>query len=298
MDPGRRAHYADFYDPVDGPVALVHGDCQAESLRVVLAGSPTFPHRTVRMPPVHELTAADLPALHALLVRARLLLSQPVRDDHRDLPLGTRQLAALLPADAQVLRWPVIHYAGLHPWSAIVRHPAGRSLVPPVVPYHDLRTLAMAAGRPAPKEPAEGAALREATALSVSQLAHRERCEADVGVSDLLVGLGAAAAHTLDHPGNPILVALARRLQEAAGYPADAPDPGRPLLGGIRSPLTAPVLAALDLDAPERPYWTVDGRTLDEEAVREAQLRWYREHPAWIAAGLARHADALRVLGL
>jgi hypothetical protein len=72
----------------------VHGDCQAESLRVVLAGSPTFPYRTVRMPPVHGLTAADLPALRALLSRTPLLLSQPVHDDHRDLPLGTRQLAS------------------------------------------------------------------------------------------------------------------------------------------------------------------------------------------------------------
>ncbi|MCW0213911.1 MAG: WcbI family polysaccharide biosynthesis putative acetyltransferase [Pseudonocardia sp.] len=303
MDPGRRRHYADFYDPgpadQDGPpVALVHGNCQAESLRIVLAGSATFPYRTVRVPPVHELTAEDLPHLDALLAHAGVLLGQPVRDGYRDLPLGTRQLAAKLPAGAQVLRWPVIRYAGLHPWSAIVRHPSDRSAVPPVVPYHDLRTVALAAGRPAAKEPADGAALREAVALSVSQLAHRERRDSDVGVSDLLVDLGAAATHTLNHPGNPVLVALARRLQHAAGHPADAPDPGRTLLGGIRSPLTAAVLDALDLNVAERPGWTVDGRALTEETVRDAHLRWYRAHPAWVEAGLERHADALRILGL
>jgi hypothetical protein len=192
----------------------------------------------------------------------------------------------------------VIRYAGLHPWSAVVRHPADRSLVPPVVPYHDLRTLALAAGRPAAKEPADGTALREAATLSVPQLAHRERRDTDVGVSDLLVGLGAAAAHTLNHPGNPVLVTLARRIQAAVGCSADAPDPGYTLIGGIRSPLIAAVLAALDLDGPERPPWTVGGRIVTEEAVRDAQLDWYREHPAWIAAGLDRHADALRVLGL
>jgi len=298
VDPGRRAHYADFYDgpPGDAPLALVHGNCQAGSLRVLLDGSPTFPYRAVRMPPVHELTADDLPALYALLPRTALLVSQPVRDGYRDLPLGTAELAAGLPRGAQVLRWPVIRYAGLHPYTVIVRHPSDMSAVPPGVPYHDLRTLALAAGvgRAVPPGPA---ALRDAAAMSIDELGRRERTTTDVGVSDVLAGLGVEAAHTLNHPGNPVLVTLARRVQGAAGVPVDAADPGRVLLGGVRAPLEAPVLDALGLAASPRPHWLVDGHPVDDADVRTAQLAWYATHAAWVEAGLRRHAGRMALLG-
>ena len=302
MDPGRRAHYGEFYadrvhadHPHGPPVALVHGNCQAESLRVLL-DSPGAEHRWVRMPPVHELTADDVAHLHALLARTTLLLSQPVRDDYRGLPLGTAELAARLPRSARVLRWPVIRYHGLHPFSAIVRHPDDMSAVPPVVPYHDLRTLAAVAGRS--PGPAPGpVALRTSADVSVQELARRERA-CDVGVSDVLRGLGADAAHTLNHPGNPVLRRLAHRLQEAAGLPAGTVDPGRDLLGGIRAPLDPAVLDAVGLDAEPRPHWLVDGTEVDDEDVRAAQLDWYRTHPQWVTAGLDRHARRLELLGL
>lgn len=295
MDPGRRRHYGEFYDGGTGPVALVHGNCQAESLRVLLAGSPTFTPRPVRVPPVHELTADDLPHLHALLARTTVLLGQPVRDGYRDLPLGTAELAAHLPTGARVLRWPVVRYAGLHPWTVIVRHPSDMAAVPPVVPYHDLRTLTAAAGLP-PAPPPDAVALRAAADLTVDELARRER-GTDVGVSDLLLGLGVDAAHTLNHPGNPVLIALARRVQAALGLPADATEPGRALLGGIRAPLDAAVLDALGLDAAPRAHWLVDGDPVDDAEVRDAQLDWYRTHPQWVAAGLERHAARLELLG-
>ncbi|MET0189322.1 MAG: WcbI family polysaccharide biosynthesis putative acetyltransferase [Pseudonocardia sediminis] len=300
MDDGRRRHFGRFYGltPLpDGPVALVHGNCQAESLRVLLEGSPTFPLTAVRIPPVHELTADDLPHLHTLLARTRLLASQPVRDGYRDLPTGTGDLAAHLPAGAAVVRWPVIRHPALHPWSAIVRHPDDPSAVPPGVPYHDLRALASAAGRvPGPAPSAED--LREVGDRGIAELARRESRDTDVGVSDLLDGLGAAAAHTLNHPGNPVLIALARRIQSAAGAPADASDPGRELLGGIRSPLTAPVIEARSLDAEPRPSWTVGDLQVSEEQVQREQIRWYATHPQWVRAGLERHAETLRLLGL
>lgn len=293
MDDGRRAHYRDFYGPApDGPVVLVHGNCQAESVRVLLAGTLA----PVRMPPVHELTVDDLPHLHGLLARTELLLSQPVRDGYRGLPLGTAELAARMPTGGRVLRWPVIRYAGLHPYVAIVRHRLDMSAVPPVVPYHDLRTLTAAAGLP-PGAPPGPDALREAADMSVQELARRER-DVDVGVSDLLRGLGTAAAHTLNHPGNPVLIALARRVQAAVGHPADAADPGRELLGGIRAPLHQPVLDALGLAGAARPHWIVDGAEVDDEEVRIAQRAWYIAHPQWVAAGLERHAARLELLGL
>ncbi|WP_345427127.1 WcbI family polysaccharide biosynthesis putative acetyltransferase [Pseudonocardia xishanensis] len=298
-DRARRLHFGEFYGLLPlppGPLALVHGNCQAESLRVLLGGSATFPARPVRIPPVHELERSDLPHLDTLLTRTAFLFSQPVRDDYRGLPLGTGELATRAPR-ARVVRWPVIRHPALHPWSAIVRHPRDPAVVPPVVPYHDLRVLAEAAGLAVDHEPGP-AALREVGERGIAELARREARDADVGVSDLLTGLGAVAAHTLNHPGNPVLVALARRLQAAVGAPADAADPGRELLGGIRAPLDAAVVAAWGLDAEPRPDWEVHGEPVSHRTLRAAHLRWYADHPEWLAAGLTRHGDALRILGV
>lgn len=300
MDPARRAHYGDFYrGPAGtGPVAFVHGNCQAEALRVVLAAAPGFPHPTVRVPPVHELTADDVAPLRALARRTALLLTQPVRDDYRDLPIGSRQVATLLPPEARVLRFPVIRHGGLHPWSAIVRHPSDSSAVPPVVPYHDLRTLAAAAGRPRCGGVPDPTALRAVAQDSVAELRRRERQQCDVGVSDLLMAFGAEAAHTLNHPGNPVLVALAGRIQQALGVRVDAADPGRTLLGGIRAPLEEPVLDALGLDTAPRDHWLVDDVAVSGREVEAQQSRWYATHPGWVEAGVLRHARRLELLGL
>lgn len=306
MDPARRAHYGDFYDGTGGtgdtagtgPIAFVHGNCQAESLRVLLAGSTTFPYPTVRVPPVHELTADDLVPLRALLRRTAVLVAQPVRDDYRDLPVGTSQVAALLPPGARVLRVPVIHHTALHPWSALVRHPSDPSAVPPVVPYHDLRTLAAAAGRVRSGATPDATALLAVAADSVAELRRREQQQTDVGVSDLLMAFGADAAHTLNHPGNPVLVALARRVQEALAVPVDATDPGRVLLGGIRAPLEESVVDALGLDTAPRDHWLVDDVAVSPEEIDAEQSAWYATHPQWVEAGVQRHAQRLELLGL
>lgn len=286
----RDRHYRDFFQgpPRDGrPLALVHGNCQAEALRVLLDGSPSFPWQLVRMPPVHELTADDLAPLDRLLQDCTLLVTQPVSQGYRGLPLGSAEVADRLAPGGQVLRWPVIRYSGLHPWQAIVRLPDGAE--PPVVPYHDLRTLT---GR-APASPD----LVAAAAQSRAELDRRERRDTDVTVSDLLSDLGATAVHTVNHPGNALLVGLARRVQEAVGAPPDAADPGRALLGGVRAPLEPVVLAALGLDpAAERGHWLVDGQPVS--SVSAAHRDWYAARPDAVRAGLARHGERLAVLGL
>ena len=297
VDPGRRAHYGDFYNgpPDAGPLALVHGNCQAEALRVVLA--PVTAERMVRVPPAHELTADDVEPLRALLARATLLVSQPVRDDYRDLPVGTRQLARLLPRAARVLRVPIVRYLGLHPYAAIVRHPSDRAAVPPVVPYHDLRTIAAAAGRP--KAHAAGpAALRAVGAASVAELMRREKAGCDVRVSDLLEGLGVDAVHTLNHPGNRVVVGLANRVHAALGGTGEVTDPGRTLLGEVVAPLEPAVLAARGLAAAPREHWIVRGQTVTEETVRAAHLAWYADHPQWVGAAFTAHTDRIAMLGL
>lgn len=302
---GRTRHYGTFYGlPADdghtddGPVVLVHGNCQAESMRVLLSSAPEWAGRTVRMPPVFELTAADLPHLDRLLARCELLISQPVSDDYRDLPLGTAQLAARLPASARVIRWPVLRFAGFHPWQVIVRDPREPSRNPPVVPYHDLRTLAAAADRPVGEAAWDRSALQAIAAGSVAELARREQRDCDVAVSDLLADPRAGDMMTVNHPGNRVLIETARRVQRAAGVSVVAADPGRVLLGEVVAPVEAAALAALGVTADPIPEWTVGGDAVAPEFVRDTQERWYRDNPWVLAAGLERHRDTLALLGL
>jgi Polysaccharide biosynthesis enzyme WcbI len=294
---GRRQHYAHFYGllplPRDGrPLLLVHGNCQAESLRVLLDGDAS-PVRTVRVPPVHELAAEDLPHLDRLLAEVDVLVSQPVRDGYRGLPLGTAEVLARAGRRPRSVVVPIVRWAALHPFQVIVRTPAGD---PPLVPYSDLRTLTLAAGRPALPGTPSADAVRAVRALSVRELLAREERHGSVGVVDLLHAAGAAAAHTVNHPGNGVLAGVARRVLDAAGSPAEPTDPGRTLLDRVHTPVQPEVLAALGLTGGARDDWLVEGRRIPDAAVREAQLRWYADHPGVAEAGLERHAEAAAVL--
>ena len=184
----------------------------------------------------------------------------------------------------------------LHPYQVIVRTPAGD---PPLVPYHDLRTLTLAAGRPElPGTPSPGA-VRAVRELSVRELRAREERHGSVDVLDLLHTAGAAAAHTVNHPGNEVLRGLARRVLDAAGSPAEPADPGRTLLDSVHTPVLPAVLDALGLDGVPRGVhddWVVHGAQIPDAAVREAQLRWYADHPGVAEAGLERHAETAAAL--
>ena len=296
---GRRQHYGEFYGlrplppDADLPLVLVYGNCQSEALRVLLDGTPV---RTVRIPPVHELEPDDLPHLARTLAVTQVLVSQPVRADYRNMALGTGQVGSLLPPKSQVVTIPVARYAGLFPFQAIVRS-AGIG-DPPLVPYHDLRTLVEAAtGVRAPRR-ATGRAYREIRRDSVAELRSREQRHDTVVISDLLEGAGAQAAHTVNHPGNLILRGLAARVLAQLGHQLDVEDPGRTLLDNVHTPLAADVLTALRLDAEATEAWLVGGVVVADDQVREEQLRWYAEHQPVVQAGLARHRDALALLGL
>lgn len=294
----RTRHFGTFYglEEPDGddPVVLVVGNCQAESLRLMLDGGGL---RTVRMPPVHELVAADLPHLARWLARAALLITQPIRDDYHGLPVGSAQLSERLGRGTPVLRVPVIRFAGLYPAHAIVRSPSDPSLVPPVVAYHDLRVLAEAAGLRS-RSRLDAPAVRAIAGHSVEQLRTREARHGTVVVSDLFAAPSFTHMRTLNHPGNPVWTVLAARVRAALGLPEHTVDPGRPLLDSVHAPREAAVIDAWDADEPERPYWVVDGRVVETAVVREAHLAWYARHPDAVRAGLARHAYALSVLGL
>ena len=300
-DEGRRRHYGEFYGlrgvdgPEDRPVAWVHGNCQAESLRIQL-DSPDLP--TVRVPPAHELVADDLPHLARLLARTEVLVSQPVRADYRDLPIGTAQLLAGLPAHARSVVVPVVRFAGLYPYQVLVRPPSDPSLTPPAVPYHDLRTLARAADGPDPQPRLSPDLVHAVAERSRGELRNREKRHATVVVSDLFDRPSFEQLRTVNHPGNPVFTAMAARVRRQLGRPGDGADPGVALLDEIHAPRHLAVVEAFGLTSEPCSSWRVEGAEIDDEEVRETQLRWYADRPDVVDAGVRRHRDQLRDLGL
>lgn len=292
-DDARRRHYAEFYglaDPGDG-FALVMGNCQAESLRLMLGGADL---PTVRIPAVHELVADDIPHLDRLLGRARLLVSQPIRDDYHQLPLGTRQLASRLAPAGRLVIVPAIRHTALFPAQAVVRIPEQPAVDPPLAPYHDLRLLARALGAPAIE--LTPTIIRAMADISTGELRRREQRHDTVIVSDLFATPRFEQMRTFNHPGNPVFARVAERVRVRAGLVERADDPGRPLLNSIHAPREAAVLDAWGLDGSPTTSWVVDGVEIAGEEVERAHLAWYAAEPAVRDAAAARHAEALTVL--
>lgn len=285
----RRRHYGEFYGytPLPQEFGVVLGNCQAESLRTVMDAED---RRFVRVPPVHEMTAEDAQRLHDLVASAHTVVTQPVRDDYHDLPLGTRQVAAATPA--RVLTIPPVRFGGLHPFQAAIRIP-GVEEDPPLVAYHDVRTLAAAAGLAI--APALGPeAVRAIGHSSVDVLRAREAAT-DVTVSDLFDVITADHARTVNHPGNAIWLPLGARVLDILGAAGDIVDPGRPLLDSVHAPLAPEVVEAWSLADPPRAHWIVEGVDVDDDEVRAAQLEWYAAHPEFVSAAVERLAPLLAV---
>ena len=294
----RTRHYGTFYGlealPEADDLVLVVGNCQAESLRIVLAASGVC---TVRMPAVHELTASDLPHLERWLGRASALVAQPVRDDYHGLPLGTAQLAAGIPG-GRVVRVPVVRFAGLFPYHALIRPPSDPSIVPPVAAYHDLRVLMEATRGARPRRVAGTPMIRAIAAASLDQLRRREAAHDAVPVSDLFASPSYEQMRTLNHPGNPVWLTVAERVLDRLGRDRVVGDPGRPLLNSIRAPRHAEVVEAWGLSDEPSADWIVEGRSIPEDEVHDAHLEWYARHPDVVEAGLARHRDTIDLLEL
>lgn len=286
---GRRRHYGEFYaiTPLPDSFGVVLGNCQAESLRLVMDAED---RRFIRVPPVHEMSADDARRLHEVVAAAHTVVTQPVRDDYHDLPLGTRQVAAA--TAATVLTVPPVRFAGLHPFQAAIRVP-GVDGDPPLVAYHDVRTLAAAAGLPVAAALTPDA-VRAVGRASVEVLRERER-STHIPVSDLFETVSADHMRTVNHPGNAIWLPLGARILDVLGAAEGPVDPGRPLLDSVRAPLAPEVIEAWALSDEPQEQWIVEGRPVSDAAVREAHLAWYAEHPGFVAEATARLAPLLTV---
>ena len=279
----RRDHYAGFFgDLPRTDYGVVVGNCQAESVRLVL-DSDELP--LLRVPPVYELDAADTARLHEVIAGASALIAQPVKDDYHGLPLGTRQLAASLPSSGRAVTFPIVRFTGLYPFQAAL-HVPGTEEVPPLVAYHDVRTLAEAAGIPV-REHLPVHAVRAEAADSLAELQRRER-SLDVSVSDLFAEPRFDLVRTVNHPGNEVILEIGSRVLRALGRPGGATDPGRPLLDAVHAPREPWVIEAWSLDSPPESGWRVNGAVVDPAEIREAHLEWYRQNPGFVRGALER----------
>lgn len=290
----RRLHYGEFYglkplpDAPGHPFVIVVGNCQAESLRILLDSTGQI--SSVRTPAIHEWTEEDLSLARALVARADALIMQPVRDDFRDLACGSAQLSAHLPAHGRLIGFPVLRFDGLMPYQAIIRSPSNPSLNPPLIPYHDLRVLAAARGI-TQSGPPSAEDLRTLAAMSIDQLRRRERAHDTVSVSGHLETI--PVWHTINHPDNGTLLHLARQVCAALGIDAPPNDPGRELLGGLDAPVDKHAAAALGADVTGRDSWLPE-----PEGWEQAHLDFYAANPDVVRAGVERHGERMRLLGL
>ena len=293
----RNLHYGDFYqltpeatgDSADAkPMVIVHGNCQAEALRVMLDGLFGHVISTMRLVPVHEMTAEDVPFLRSVVARASVVVTQPIVEGYRGLPVGTADLvrwAQEHSATARFVTIPVMRWAGIHPAQCIVRSEAGD---PPIVPYHDVRTIVEAARGQRPR--LTRAFTRTAWETSSAELRRRIEHHGALDVHDILIERGRRTVHVINHPTNAVLEAVAQRIgAEIDLGSARSFDPGRTLLGSVIAPVEpeAALVAGLEPDASQT--WLVNGEPVAAQEIRAAHLAWYQEHPSALAAAFARH---------
>ena len=275
----------------------VVGNCQAESTRKLLASSEVFDSE--RITPVHELNPEDMGWFSHRIAHTDILVTQPIRDDYRGLPVGTSQLLAQLPRGAVHVVVPVLRFDALMPYQAIIRDPADPSVNPPVIPYHDLRILVAAAhGYSAPVAATpKPEALRQAAAMSIGQIRSREQRHGTVVISDFLETT--PLWHTVNHPNNATLVELAARILRELNIDAPIQAPDYEMLGMLDAPIEQDAAAALGIEVAGRTQWTHrETGVIPHEEIVQQQLEFYRRRPQLVEHGLLRHADRLATLGL
>jgi hypothetical protein len=277
--------------------AVVVGNCQAKALELMLTTNDAFAARfeLVSFPAVHEIPDAMVPELHAAVAGAALVIPQRVDEGYRDgIGLGTETLARIA-ADATVLRWPSVFWAGYVPDLFYLRGEDGRPVVEGPFDYHDRTILnAYAAGLDAaaacalladPEEPSDAPSWADHATAELE--VRGQGCEIHVASFIAERFRDELLFFTMNHPSNGLLAHMARQVVDQLGLPGSVdsvrlgPDD---LLGSTFYPLHANHVRALGLRfgatcaAGAIPF-KIRGTTYEAPDAVELFFRYYAANP-------------------
>lgn len=239
---------------------VVVGNCQARALEMMLSTNRQFTDRFefVSFPAVHEIPDEMVPELHRAVAEAHVLVSQRVDDGYRDgVGLGTKTLTSIA-ANAIVVRWPSVYWAGYFPDLFYLRDTEGHPVVNGPFDYHD-RTILQA------YDTGLGAAstcqlLADHDRPSNAQdWATQATTELDIRGQDCDIQVASFIAaqfreqllfFTMNHPTNRLLAFMAQQITEQIGVPGHVDHRQIPdeILGSTFYPFHANHARALQLD--------------------------------------------------
>lgn len=282
------------------PLWVLHGGPQADPLRRLLNHDAQAPYIAVSTRSVDRMTSDDVAPMMRLVNQADAFITERLPSGYRGLPVGVDDLRPHLRPGIPVFTFPRIDYSGLHPYQ-VGRDPLAGLADPPLVPYHDLRSVAVAAGTRTLEQAwnvlPSARFVREFAAWQLLRL-RRVEARTDVGVAGAVRAAGMGAVHTVDRPGDALLVEIAKGIQSCLRVEPTADDHGIGLLGQCRGPVEPNIAEALGLPVPETDAWSMYGRQLTSTDIHVAQVEWYRQHPDVLKAIMAAHASRMDLLGL
>jgi hypothetical protein len=277
------------------PRIVVVGNCQCHPL--MLALRKALPQAPIHFcPSVHLATEKDVAKLHQRLTAADLLVVHRIQPGYRnDIGLDTATLRSHLPASAQAIILPNLHYEGPYPFIAYALDPDGQLAAleseSPLGSYHDFLAMAAASdGLPVEvllQRPNEELInhIRQAHRQSIQELQLREQ-DCDIAMSDWidLNHQQMPLMHTINHPTqdclDQILRRLVRRIASQQSLQANLYD-RQEHLGACSIPIHPWVHQALELGAWARSWGQRQGEPFTIEQQLQESIRFYQLHP-WI----------------
>ena len=278
---------------------VVVGNCQSAPLTTFLRN--TFTEAEVwNSETVHETSKENVEKLHARLKNASLLIANRVVEGYREnIGLDTARLRRELPADAQTLVVPTLHYEAYYPWIGYAKGDAGRQSdendASPLGPYHDFLAMAAADTGIKPKRlldhmPSNDVAqiIQRLQRETTDQLRWREQ-ECHVGMADWIEQQYRFQPlfHTVNHPTKILLDELFIRLCSETRISASAtPDLSDSVdhLGELSIPIHPWVIHALNLGAWAWAWGQRQGEQISWDQQLMQSIEFYQEHVDLIAA--------------
>jgi hypothetical protein len=284
------------------PLAIVHGNCQAEPIRRLLRPAIGDSYALIRTPAVHLATAASSERLKKVLPRVSLLITQQIRDGYHGLDIGTAHIRGYLPEHCRTITVPSIYFRGYHPYLVYVSASGASRHRTTIGEYHDLRTVEAArrglTGTPGlrwitslPEQPRYRGSV---WADSLTEIIRREN-DLDVRISHRITDPN-SPMWTLNHPPASLLVEVCQQIANHVGGDAASVSARRnEPLGDLRIP---PDHFGDSIGAPRaepvgRRTWLVYGKPVLESDVIMSNLAHYASRPDIVAAATDQHRQLL-----